>query len=181
MWSAPILLDPNWSNGDYYGKQEPIAGLSTALALVTLHAQHWEWTNSSGFGRKWAEAHKDPASCLVECKYAIEAALDDTGKARAAKMDANHFLYLVKAAQVFVTGGGSLADGLKRIDAPVLLITSDDDLIFPRDAIIQTKELIKIDGTKIEHTKINGGRGHLDGVEAIHQASDRIANFLEGN
>ena len=124
----PILLDANWSNGDYYGKAEPVAGLSTALSMVTLHAQHWKWANSK-FGRNWAIEGKDPANCLVECKYAIEAALDAAGKARAAKMDANHFLYLVKAGQIFVTGG-NLTEGLKRIDAPVLLISTDDDLIF---------------------------------------------------
>src|SRR5262249_56699348 len=48
-----------------------------------------------------------------------------------AKGRANHFLYLVKASQLFVAGGGNLAEGLKKIEAPVLLITSDDDLIFP--------------------------------------------------
>jgi len=131
MWAAPILLDPNWNNGHYYGKAGPVAGLSAALAMVTLHAQHWEWTNSSAFGRTWGVESKDPASCLVECKYAIEAALDATGKARVATSDANHFLYLVKASQLFVAGSGNLAEGLKKIEAPVLLITSDDDLIFP--------------------------------------------------
>jgi homoserine O-acetyltransferase len=181
MWAMPILIDPNWSNGDYYGQAEPIAGLSTALAMVTLHAQHWEWTNSTEFGRKWAVEGRDPASCLVECKYAIEAALDATGKARAAKMDANHFLYLVKAGQIFVAGGGVLAEGLKKIDAPVLLITSDDDLIFPPYAVNQTAQLIKNDGTLVEHVKIRGGHGHLDGVQVIDQAGDSIATFLGRN
>jgi homoserine O-acetyltransferase len=178
MWAAPIRLDPNWNNGDYYGKVEPVAGLSTALAMVTLHAQHWAWTNSSAFGRNWAAEDKDPASCLVDCKYAIEAALAGAGKARAATSDANHFLYLVKANQLFVAGGGNLAEGLKAIDAPVLLITSDDDLIFPTDAVNQTERLIKVDGTPLEHVKIKGGRGHLDGVFAIGQAGSKIAEFL---
>jgi homoserine O-acetyltransferase len=178
MWAAPILLDPNWSDGDYYGKAEPVAGLSTALAMVTLHAQHWAWTNSSAFGRKWAVEGKDPASCLLECKYAIEAALDNGGKARAATSDANHFLYLVKANQIFVAGGRNLADGLKKIDAPVLLITSDDDLIFTADAVNQTAQMIKSDGTPVEQVKIKGGHGHLDGVLAIGQAGQRIAEFL---
>jgi homoserine O-acetyltransferase len=181
MWAAPILLDPNWSNGDYYGKAEPIAGLSTALAMVTLHAQHWEWTNSTSspaFGRKWAVEGRDPASCLLVCKYAIEAALDDAGKARAATSDANHFLYLVKAGQLFVAGGGNLVDGLKKIDAPVLLITSDDDLIFPPDAVNRTAQMIKSDGTPVEQVKVKGGRGHLDGIFAIDQAGQRILEFL---
>src|SRR5215831_13438795 len=178
MWAAPILLDPNWSDGDYYGKAEPVAGLSTALAMVTLHAQHWAWTNSSAFGRKWAVEGKDPASCLLECKYAIEAALDNGGNARAATSDANHFLYLVKANQIFVAGGSNLAEGLKKIDSPVLLITSDDDLIFTADAVDQTAQMIKSDGTPVEQVKIKGGHGHLDGVLAIGQAGQRIAEFL---
>ena len=178
MWAAPILLDPNWSGGNYYGKAEPVAGLSTALAMVALNAQHWAWTNSSPFGRKWAVEGKDPASCLLECKYAIEAALDNAGKLRAATSDANHFLYLVKASQTFVAGGGNLAEGLSKIDAPVLLITSDDDLIFTPDAVDQTAQMIKSDGTPVEQVKIKGGHGHLDGVLAIGQAGQRIAEFL---
>jgi homoserine O-acetyltransferase/O-succinyltransferase len=181
MWAAPILLDPNWSNGDYYGKAAPVAGLSTALAMVTLHAQHWKWANSPAspaLGRKWAVEGKDPASCLLECNYAIESTLDSVGRARAATSDANHFLYLVKANQIFVAGGGNLAEGLKKIDAPVLLITSDDDLIFPPDAVNQTAQMIKSDGTPVEQVKIKGGHGHLDGVLAIGQAGERIAEFL---
>ena len=177
MWGAPILLDPNWNDGDYYGKAEPVAGLSTALAMVTLNAQHWTWTNSSAFGRTWAVMGKDPASCLLECRYAIEATLDNAGKSRAATSDANHFLYLVKTNQIFVAGG-TLADGLKKIDAPVLLVTSDDDLIFPPDAVNQTAQMIKSDGTPVEQVKIKGGHGHLDGVFAIEQAGQRIGEFL---
>lgn len=178
MWAAPIMLDPNWSNGDYYGKTEPTAGLATALEMVTLHAQHWTWADGSQLGRKWAVEGKDPASCLLGCKYAIEAALDAAGKARTSVSDANHFLYLVKANQLFATGGGSTAEGLKKIEAPVLLITSDDDLVFHPDAVKQTVEMIKADGTPIEHVKIKGGRGHLDGVLAISQAGAQIAAFL---
>lgn len=178
VWAAPIRLDPNWNNGDYYGRKEPLDGLAVALKTVTLHAQHWAWANSPALGRKWAAADKDPAGCLVECKYAIEAALDGAGKARAAISDANHFLYLAKANQLFVTGGTSVAEGLKKIDAPVLLITSDDDQVFHVDAVNQTSTLIKADGTPLQHVKIKGGRGHLDGVVAISQAGAAITAFL---
>ncbi|MGA7085914.1 MAG: hypothetical protein WB005_22470, partial [Pseudolabrys sp.] len=35
IWAAPMLLDPSWRNGDYYGKAEPVAGLG-ALMLRML-------------------------------------------------------------------------------------------------------------------------------------------------
>jgi homoserine O-acetyltransferase len=178
MWAAPIKVDPDWNNGDYYGKAEPTAGLAAALKVVTLHAQHWAWADGPSLGRKWATDGKDPAACLSECKYAIETALDGAGKARAAISDANHFLYLVKANQLFAASGSSAGEGLKKIKAPVLLITSDDDLVFHPDGIRQTVEAIKAGGASVEHVKIKGGRGHLDGVVAIGQASAPISAFL---
>ena len=52
VWSAPIRLDPQWNNGDYYGKAEPVQGLALALKTVTIHARHWGWADKA-FGRKW--------------------------------------------------------------------------------------------------------------------------------
>ena len=70
VWGAPIRVDPNWNKGDYYGRAEPFEGLAAALALVTLHAKHWTWTNGPSFGRKWTVDGQDPASCLTDCRFA---------------------------------------------------------------------------------------------------------------
>lgn len=178
MWAAPIKLDPNWNKGDYYGKAEPTAGLVTAMKLMTLQTQHWTWANSSAFGRKWASEGKDPAECLVDCRFAIEAVLDAAGRGSASIADANHFLYMVKANQLFVTGGRSLADGLKRITAPMLIIASDDDQLFNSEGIKQTADAAAGVGDKSEVVRIKGGRGHLDGIHAIGQVGPQIAAFL---
>ena len=75
IWAAPILLDPNWNGGDYYGGQPPLQGLAEALKIVTLHAQHWEWANGV-FGRSWAAEGKDPLASF-DNKYKIETVLDE--------------------------------------------------------------------------------------------------------
>ena len=180
VWAAPIRLDPNWNNGDYYGKAGRWTGLAAALKTVTLHAQHWDWANGTTFGRHGpAVEGKDPARrCLTDCKSPSRRPSTAGGRARGGLSDANHFLYLVKANQLFAAGGGTLADGLKKIDAPVLLISSDDDQVFHADGIAQTASLIKADGTPLQHVKIKGGRGHLDGVVAIGQAGAAITAFL---
>lgn len=177
VWASPIRLDPKWNGGDYYGREPPLAGLSQALKVVTLHANHWDWANAT-FGRKWAKEGEDPAKGFDK-RYAIEATLDSVGAARAKTSDANHFLYLAKANQLFVAGGGNLLEGLKRIKAPTLLITSPKDLLFPPDGVQATIDGLKAAGVAVEHATLEGNRGHLDGVLSIKQAEKRIAEFLK--
>jgi homoserine O-acetyltransferase/O-succinyltransferase len=174
IWQTPIKLDPKWNGGDYYGREPPNAGLAQSLKIVTLHAQHWKWANAT-FGRKWAKEGDDPARGFDK-RYAIEAALDTAGAARAAISDANHFLYLVKANHIFVAGGGT--DALKKIKAPILLITQPDDLVFHADGVRQLVESVKSSGGRINHVLLAGSRGHLDGVLSMKQAEAKITEFL---
>ncbi|TWA74277.1 homoserine O-acetyltransferase [Azospirillum brasilense] len=179
LWAAPIRVDPNWQGGDYYGKAEPKAGLTEALKLVTLHARHWKWADAT-FGRGWAEEGKDPAASMNN-QYAIEAWLDKAAAARAAVSDANHFLYLVKANQTFlVGGGGALDEGLAKIKAPVLLIPSADDLVFPPErAMHPLKDRLEKQGVAVTYTDaITTSLGHLDGIANIAKAGDTIASFM---
>jgi homoserine O-acetyltransferase len=177
IWAAPIRLDPNWNGGDYYGGEAPARGLAEALKIVTLHAQHWEWSNGV-FGRAWAEADKDPAASFDNL-FQVEAVLDGAGAARAAASDANHFLYLCKANQLFYAGhGASLYEGLLAIDAPVLIIHTDEDLVFFPEEVRDTASIIRSDGTPVEIFELQGTRGHLDGVLSIAMAASRISAFL---
>jgi homoserine O-acetyltransferase len=177
-WAAPILLDPNWNGGDYYGKAAPLAGLAKALTLVTLQANQACWANAT-FGRRPAIAAAEPASAL-RAQFQIQSMLDMAGLERARRADANHFLYLVKANQLFTTGGSSLADGMARIRAPMLYITQPEDLVFPPHMVARTLKAARDAGRDISHVTIDGARGHLDGVMSMQQAQGAIRAFLAG-
>lgn len=178
VWAAPIKLDPNWNNGDYYGKAEPVKGLAEALKVVTLQANYWQWYDGK-FGRKFAEEGKDPRASMAN-QYEVEAFLDKAAAARAAISDANHFLYLVKANQTFVAGnGGSLEEGLAKIKAPLLMIPSATDIVFFPDQNMRALKTKLSETGKVEYTEvITGPMGHLDGIVNIAKASDMIAKFL---
>ena len=176
-WAAPIRLDPNWRGGDYYGGEPPTDGLARALALVTLQANHREWADAA-FGRAWAVEGEDPAASMAH-RFAIEEALDQVARDRAAVADANHFLYLVKANQLFRAGHGeTLARGLAAIEAPTLMIHTPEDLIFAPELVRATATLIGADGTPAELLELQGRRGHLDGVLQIGQVADELRAFL---
>lgn len=177
VWAAPILVDPNWNKGDYYGKTPPDAGLAKALAVVTLQANHGDWTNGT-FGRRAAKEGASPAAALGN-KFQVQSILDNAGEARAKVSDANHFLYLVKANQLFAAGGTSLADGMSRIKAPLLIVSQPKDLVFTPDTIERTVEAAKKAGRDVTHVTIQGTRGHLDGVISMKQAEGAVKAFLE--
>ena len=178
VWADPIRVDPNWANGDYYGKTPPLPGLTAALKVVSLQASHWEITDEVN-GRQPADPAADPAAALGN-RFKVQKSLDDGSMARAKLSDANHFLYLVKANQLFLAGhGASLADGLKAMTMPILLVYSKKDQVFPPAAVEATVAGLEKAGAKIETVVIEGKRGHLDGVVGMAQAADKIRAFME--
>ncbi|HRK17530.1 MAG TPA: homoserine O-acetyltransferase [Hyphomicrobiaceae bacterium] len=174
IWASPIRLDPKWNNGDYYGKEPPLAGLTQSLKIVTMHANHFDWANAT-FQSKWAKEGEDPQKSHA-AKYAVEGVLEAAGAARAKVSDANHFLYLVKANQQFAAADSTAR--LSKIKAPTLLIYSPKDMVFMGDYVKKTAEALKAGGTKVETVELQGNRGHLDGVLSIKQAEKAISDFL---
>jgi len=104
LWGDPIKLDPKWNQGDYYGKQEPVEGVTYSLMLVTMSAQGAEWAEKS-FGRKWADPQKNPYQTM-ENQFLVENVLFKAGMARAKTADANSMLYMNKASALFDIGHG---------------------------------------------------------------------------
>lgn len=176
LWAEPIRLDPNWNKGDYYGKAEPMAGLTAALKIVTLHARHPQWADT--IGRKWADDKKDPGQSL-DNRFAMETWLEQAAAARAAVADANHFLYLARANQLFVTGHkGSLEEGFKAIKAKILLLPSSNDLLLTTDKARKDRDQLKALGKNVDYAEIDGPLGHLNGVAFMPKVGDKLAKFL---
>jgi homoserine O-acetyltransferase/O-succinyltransferase len=178
LWASAVTLDPNWNNGDYYGKTEPTAGLAFALKMVTLDTRHQGWAEKT-FGRKWAAADRDPAKSW-ENKYLFEDTLDKAGAARARSADANSFLYLAKANQLFVAGhAANLEEGLAKIKAKSLFIPAQSDLLLVPGYARRAVDILRKQGKSAELIVIEGDGGHLDGVFAVAKVGEDIRKFLQ--
>jgi homoserine O-acetyltransferase/O-succinyltransferase len=169
MWAQPIRLDPKWNNGDYYDKEPPTEGLKAAFKVVILQANSWEWARKT-FGTASAEDGKDPAKAFTN-KFKVEAFLDQAAAARAVVTDANHFLYLCKAAQL------ASVDPAK-IKAPTLVLYAPNDLIFYEPIVEDTIQNIAAAGTSVESGTLPGPNGHLNGIAQIALGADKISAFL---
>ncbi|HMK51507.1 MAG TPA: homoserine O-acetyltransferase [Thermodesulfobacteriota bacterium] len=178
LWSAPIILDPKWNNGDYYGKPEPIDGLANSLKLITLNARSPWWADGA-FGRKPADPAKNPYSAM-ENKFLIEDVLDKAGLGRAKMGDANSLLYLAKANMLYDISYGynNYEEALKRITAKVLMVPCNTDiLIYPHNAKEFVDALNKVGG-KASLFEIQTREGHIGGITEITKAGERIGAFL---
>jgi homoserine O-acetyltransferase len=169
-WAEPVRLDSKWNGGDYYGREEPLEGIRTALKVATLHAFHYEWADKA-FHVGPAEEGKEPKTALAN-KFKVETELDELIAQRAAVVDANQFLYLVKANQL------ASAD-ISRIKAPVLAISTPTDALFPPARVAEALQKIAANGTPVEAAQVTGPNGHWNGVLAIAQAGEKIRAFLE--
>ncbi|MGQ0677300.1 MAG: E22 family MetX-like putative esterase [Rhodospirillales bacterium] len=178
VWAAPILMDPNWNGGDYYGKAEPVRGLAESLKIVTLHAQGAEWAAQT-FGRKWAAPDKNPLHGFAN-KFAIEDTLDKASAARAAASDANSFLYLVKANQLYFHDNPGGVDAVaNKIKARMLLLPAQGDQIFPPEHSRRLRAATKATGWEADYAEIEGPNGHLNGVVHIAKQGGALKAFLD--
>ena len=178
IWANPILLDPNWNKGNYYDQdKKPTQGLEQALQVVTVNARHYGWAERL-FGRKWSAEGKDPAQDWNNT-YTIQDAISKAGAGRAKISDANSFLYLVRANQLFRVGNAAtLEEGAKRIKAKALFLPAKSDLLLFPDYSKQAVALLKKQGNVVEYAEIPGDGGHLDGVTDVAKVGDKIKAFL---
>jgi homoserine O-acetyltransferase len=176
-WMAPILNDPKWNKGDYYGKEEPVQGVAESLKLITMASRHYGWAEKA-FGRKFAAPDKNPLDSWDNA-FAIESVLDKATAAGAKKYDANSLLYTARANQLYrVHQDATLEEGVKRIKAKVLFIPAKSDLLLFSDYSKKAMEMLSAQGNKVEYFELQGDGGHLDGLFQIGQAGEVIREFL---
>ena len=176
VWAAPVRLDPKWQGGAYDPADPPVAGLTQALKIVTLHALDAPFI-AAQFGRAWADPGLDPRVSMVH-RYKVEAGLEMLAAARAAISDANHFLALVRANQIFVPLAER--DPAHLPSMPALLLYAPTDHVFLAGWIEETAARLRAAGAQVEVAPIRGIMGHLDGVASLAAQADRIAAFLAG-
>lgn len=171
-WCMPILLDPDFQGGDYYGTgREPLAGLTQCFKLMTLNALHQDWAQRL-FQRRWAD-ERDPAKDM-NATFAVERALDDAAKLRAQSGDANAILRTARAVQLF-----NIQDRKHLLRQKFLLIPAASDLMMAPPYFDRGLAELKALGLPIEVFVLQGSGGHLDGVNSMGQADHVIRKFLD--
>lgn len=120
-----LMMDPNWSRGFYYDRIPPHVGMKLAREIATVtYRSGPEWEQR--FGRRRADPRRQPALCP---DFLIETYLDHAGEKFCLEYDANSWLYVSKAMDIFDLGKEHQSQMLQlRIDNQAKLAAGRRDI-----------------------------------------------------
>jgi homoserine O-acetyltransferase/O-succinyltransferase len=174
-----IMADPDWQGGDYYGTgRSPDDGLAIArmAGMMTYQSAAGQWER---FGRR-------PASrpALYEelgGRFEIESYLHYQGKDLVNRFDANSYLYLSRAMDLYDVAAGyeSEEEAYSRIEAEVLFIGISSDWLFPASEVRATAERARTVGARARYAEIESLSGHDSFLKDWAHLSQAVGPFLE--
>lgn len=156
-----IRRDPDWQEGSYPPDAGPIQGMRMArkLGMMTYRsAEEWE----QRFGRERIPAERKTGDGFA-MDFEIESYLEAHANKFTGQFDANCYLYLSRASDLFdiAEHGGSIEAGLARIDADqCMVIGVPSDLLFPVQQQREIAETLKSKGRNVEYVELDSIHGH---------------------
>lgn len=173
-----IMADPDWNNGDYYGRGVPARGLSIARMIGHITYLSDDSMHSK-FGRDLVE--KKQYGYEFGTDFQVESYLQYQGGSFVKRFDANSYLYITKAMDYFDLSqpSGNLARELAVARAKFLVISFTSDWLFPT---YQSKEIVaalRQNAAHVTFAEIETPHGHDAFLLESSQLSSLISNFLE--
>ncbi|MBA3581290.1 MAG: homoserine O-acetyltransferase [Gammaproteobacteria bacterium] len=156
-----VRNDPAWNNGDYYAGEKPQQGMLTArkLGLLSYRAAD-EWRERFNRARVPAERRNES---LFGVEFEIESYLEHNARKFAHHFDANSYLYLSRAMDLFDVAdhGGSVNAGLAKIHTRRNLIVGvESDILFPIEQQLELAEGLKKAGHAVDFHYLSTHHGH---------------------
>ncbi len=175
-----ILKDPNWNNGDYYGKNVPAQGL--AIARMIAHITYLsDESMSRKFGRRLQT--RNDFGFDFETEFEVESYLDYQGNKFVERFDANSYLYVTKAIDYFDVSkqalDGKLETAFAPIQAKMLVISFSSDWLFPPAQSGEMVEALNKAGKEVTYLNIDAPYGHDSFLVDQNLEGRIIQKFIE--
>jgi homoserine O-acetyltransferase len=171
-----VMADPNWRNGIYYGSTPPSRGL--AVARMIGHITYMSDTSmAEKFGRR---TRQDKEPFKFGADFEVEGYLRYRGDNFVKRFDANSYLYITKALDLFnILNGHQLSDVFKGLKAKVLVLSFKSDWLYPSYQSQEIAKACKLAGVDASYCELNSTYGHDAFLLEVEQETQLIGNFLK--
>ena len=174
-----IMADPDWRGGSYAAEGVfPSRGLAIArmVGMVTYHSKE---SMDLRFGRN--PATRPVLYPSFGPTFDVEGYLHYHGDALTKRFDANSYLYLTRAMDLYDVGrDGGEGEWLHRIEAPVSLVGIRSDWLFPPGPIRGLGDRLRELAKDVEYHELDSPHGHDAFLKEWEQMTKAIGSFVKG-
>ena len=176
-----IMSDANFKNGNYYDKQSPEKGLAIARMIA-----HITYLSKDSMELKFGRDIKDDVfkidglNNLFGPMFQVESYLRYQGKKFVSRFDANSYLYITKAMDMYdlTKNRGSIEKALLKLKSKMLIISFSEDWHFrPSESWEIVKTMMNLD-KEISYVNIDSPYGHDAFLLKNDELGKIIVNFL---
>ncbi|HUO81728.1 MAG TPA: homoserine O-acetyltransferase [Gammaproteobacteria bacterium] len=174
-----IRCDPDWLKGDYAPGKGPVQGMRLArkLGMITYRsAEEWQ----QRFGRERIPEERKPGDPFG-IDFEIESYLENHARKFTGQFDANCYLYLSRAMDLFDAAehGGSVQAGLDKVRAgSILVVGVETDILFPLHQQRELAEGLARDGRKVDFVALPSIQGHDSFLVDMDRFRPEIGRFF---
>jgi homoserine O-acetyltransferase len=173
-----IMADPDWNDGNYYGKKPPGRGL--AVARMVGHITYMsDDSMREKFGRRFRDREKPGFDFSID--FEVESYLRYRGNQFVDRFDANSYLYITKAMDYFDVSFGfpSLAASLERAKARFLVISFTSDWLYPSYQSLEIVSALRSRNQDVAYCELPSNYGHDAFLVEVGEQTELVRGFLD--
>lgn len=172
-----IMSDPDWNQGDYYGKKPPARGL--AVARMVGHITYMsDESMREKFGRRLR--NKDAYGFDFEIDFEVESYLRYRGSRFVDRFDANSYLFITKAMDYFDLANGTVSLGpvMETTSARFLVISFTSDWLYPSYQSQEIVNALRSRNRDVAYCELPSNYGHDAFLVDVAEQTEIIRGFL---
>ncbi|MGH8397360.1 MAG: homoserine O-acetyltransferase MetX [Gammaproteobacteria bacterium] len=174
-----IRTDGEWNNGVYPAGSGPREGMRLARKLGMMsYRSAREWTERFGRERADNAGHE-----TFGAEFEVESYLESRARAFVGGFDANSYLYLSRAMDLFDVAehGGTVAKAFKRLRLKKALVVGvETDILFPLHQQHELADALQHAGVETQYVTLPSKQGHDSFLVDMDRFRPVAGDFLVG-
>jgi len=165
-----IMADPDWSEGNYYDKRNPGRGLAVARMVG-----HITYMSDASMREKFGRRQREENGI-----FEVESYLRYRGSQFVDRFDANSYLYITKAMDMFdlANGAQSLVPVLAKSRTRYLIISFTSDWLYPSYQSLEIVSALRRRNQDVAYIELTSNYGHDAFLVEVDEQTELIRGFL---
>jgi homoserine O-acetyltransferase/O-succinyltransferase len=172
-----IMADPDWNGGDYYSGKVPARGLAVARMVG-----HITYMSDDSMHQKFGRRFRENSETLPDFSkvFEVESYLRYRGSQFVDRFDANSYLYITKAMDLFdlANGYGSLGAALERTKARFLVLSFSSDWLYPTYQSLEIVSALRGRNRDVAFCELTSRYGHDAFLVEVAEQTELVRGFL---